>query len=164
MTFEFFTKFHRARWKQKQPFTFWYCVDNFYPWKDIFGKKVSKLRSFAELRAFYGMGKNYFFATLKSLKKEVESRVGSWSGSISQRYVSADPDPHQKVTDPQHCWFCHWKSRSCLSWACRRVVWTVFKAETIFRTEVLHEAFLWALPVRSQQDTPSVGQQLLAVE
>ncbi len=56
MTFEFFiSKFHRARWKQKQPFTFWYCVDNFYPWKDIVGKKVSKVRSIAELRAFYGI-------------------------------------------------------------------------------------------------------------
>ncbi len=55
MTFEFFnTKFHRDRWKQKQSFTFWYCVDNFYPWKDIVGKKVSKLRSIAKLRAFYG--------------------------------------------------------------------------------------------------------------
>jgi hypothetical protein len=30
------------------------CVDNLYPWKDIAGKKVSKLRSIAELRAFYG--------------------------------------------------------------------------------------------------------------
>jgi hypothetical protein len=27
--------------------------DNFYPWKDIVGKKVSKLRSIAELRTFY---------------------------------------------------------------------------------------------------------------
>ncbi len=55
MTFEYFnTKFHRDRWKQKQPFTFRYCVDNFYPWKDIVGKKVSKLRSIAELREFYG--------------------------------------------------------------------------------------------------------------
>ncbi len=52
MTFEYFnTKFHRDRWKQKQPFSFCYCVDNFYPWKDIVGKKVSKLRSIAELRA-----------------------------------------------------------------------------------------------------------------
>jgi hypothetical protein len=24
------------------------------------------------------------------------------SGSISQRYGSADPDPHQNVMDPQH--------------------------------------------------------------
>ncbi len=32
-----------------------YCVDNFYPWKDIVGKKVSKLRSIAELRTFYGI-------------------------------------------------------------------------------------------------------------
>ncbi len=55
MTFEFFTtKLHRARWKQKQTFTFWYCVDNFYPWKDIIGKKVLKLGSIAELRTFYG--------------------------------------------------------------------------------------------------------------
>jgi hypothetical protein len=37
-----------------------------------------------------------FFASFKPLKKEVES------GSISQRYGSADPDPHQKITDPQH--------------------------------------------------------------
>ncbi len=56
MTFEYFnTKFHCARCKQKQSSTFWYCVDNFYPWKDIVGKKVSKLRSIAELRAFYGI-------------------------------------------------------------------------------------------------------------
>ncbi len=55
MTFEFFTtKFYRARRKQKQPYIFLYCVDNFYFWKDIVGKKVSKLRSIAELRAFYG--------------------------------------------------------------------------------------------------------------
>ncbi len=55
MTFEYFnTKFLCARWKQKQPFTFWYRVNNFYPWKDIVGRKVSKLRSIAQLRAFYG--------------------------------------------------------------------------------------------------------------
>ncbi len=31
--------------------------------------------------------------------------VGSGAGSISQRYGSRDPnpDPHQSVTDPQHC-------------------------------------------------------------
>jgi len=28
---------------------------------------------------------------------------GSGSGSISKRHGSADPDPHQNVTDPQHC-------------------------------------------------------------
>ncbi len=55
MTFEQLnTIFHHLRGKHKQPFTFWYFVDNFYPWKDIVGKKVSKLRSIAELRAFYG--------------------------------------------------------------------------------------------------------------
>ncbi len=40
--------------KAKAPFTVGYCVDNFYPWKDIIRKNVSKLRSIAELRAFYG--------------------------------------------------------------------------------------------------------------
>ncbi len=40
--------------------------------------------------------KKFFFASLKSLKK------GVGSGSISQRYGSGDPDPHQTVTDPQH--------------------------------------------------------------
>ncbi len=34
------------------------------------------------------------FASLKSLKKG--------AGSISKRYGSPDPDPHQNVTDPQH--------------------------------------------------------------
>jgi hypothetical protein len=31
--------------------------------------------------------------------------AGSWvgSGSISQRHGSADPDPYQNFTDPQHC-------------------------------------------------------------
>jgi hypothetical protein len=38
----------------KHPFTLSYCVNSFYIWKDIVGKKVSKLRSIAELRAFYG--------------------------------------------------------------------------------------------------------------
>jgi hypothetical protein len=47
--------------------------------------------------------KKNFFASLKSLKKGVESGVRSGSGSIIQRYGSGDPDPHQNVTDPQHC-------------------------------------------------------------
>ncbi len=40
--------------------------------------------------------KNNFLTSLKSLKKG----VGSGSGSVSERYGSADPDPHQNVTDP----------------------------------------------------------------
>jgi hypothetical protein len=32
-------------------------------------------------------------------------KKGVGSGSISQRYGSGDPDPHQNVTDPQHCFF-----------------------------------------------------------
>ncbi len=47
--------------------------------------------------------KNFVFASLKSLKKEVGSRVGS--GSIGQKYGSADPDPHQKVKDPYNTAF-----------------------------------------------------------
>jgi hypothetical protein len=52
--------------------------------------------------------KKIFFASLKPLMKgvgsEVESGSGAGSGSISQRYGSTDPCPHQNVTDPQH-WF-----------------------------------------------------------
>jgi hypothetical protein len=29
-------------------------------------------------------------------------KKGVGSGSISQRYGSGDPDPHQNITDPQH--------------------------------------------------------------
>jgi hypothetical protein len=56
MTFEHLkTIFHYVKGKHKQPFTFWYCVDKFYPWKDIVGKKVSKLKPIAELWAFHGI-------------------------------------------------------------------------------------------------------------
>jgi hypothetical protein len=54
------------------------------------------------------MKENFFLESLKSLKKGVGSgvgsRVGPGSGSISQRNGSADPDPHQNVTVPQHCY------------------------------------------------------------
>jgi hypothetical protein len=60
MTFEYlYTIITHARVKHKQPFTIRYCVDNVYPWKDIVGKKMSKLRSIAELRAFYGTYKRH---------------------------------------------------------------------------------------------------------
>jgi hypothetical protein len=56
MTFEYlYTIITHARGNHKQPFIIGYCVDNFYSWKDIVGKKVSKLRSIAELRAFDGI-------------------------------------------------------------------------------------------------------------
>jgi hypothetical protein len=57
------------------------------------------------LWASYKKKKKFFFAFLKSLKKGAGSGVGSGSGarSIDQRYGYADPDPHQNVTDPQHC-------------------------------------------------------------
>jgi hypothetical protein len=48
--------------------------------------------------------KNFFMASLMSLKKGVGSGVGSGSGFISQRYGSGDPDPHHYVTDPQY-WY-----------------------------------------------------------
>jgi hypothetical protein len=45
----------------------------------------------------------FFFVSLKSPKKGVGPGVGT--GSIYQRYGSADPDPHQNVIlmDFQHC-------------------------------------------------------------
>jgi hypothetical protein len=39
---------------------------------------------------------NFFFASLKSLKKG----VGSGVGSISQRYGSGDPDPQENQGSP----------------------------------------------------------------
>ncbi len=42
------------------------------------------------------MKKIIFFASLKSLKKGVGSGVEYGSGS-------QNPNPHQNVTDPQHC-------------------------------------------------------------
>ncbi len=41
--------------KNLQQFTFCHYIDNCSPWEDIIRKKVSKLRSIAELRAFDGM-------------------------------------------------------------------------------------------------------------
>ncbi len=42
--------------------------------------------------------KNYLLlASWRSITKREES------GSVSQRYGSADPDPYQNVTDPKHC-------------------------------------------------------------
>ncbi len=65
--FEYFnTKFLCDRWKQKQPFTFWYCVGNFYPWKVIIGEKMSKLRSLAELGAFHGTPRNSYVSYIDS--------------------------------------------------------------------------------------------------
>ena len=57
------------------------------------------------LRVSYkkNLKKYNFFAPLKSLKKGVGSGVGTGSGSISQRYGSADLDQHQNVTGYQHC-------------------------------------------------------------
>jgi len=39
------------------------------------------------------------------LHPDKRSGIGSGSGSIGQRYGSGDPDPHQNVKDPQHCYF-----------------------------------------------------------
>jgi hypothetical protein len=50
-----------------QQFTFCHYIDNYSPWediKDIIRKKVSKLRSIAELRAFDGMFYKLHFAVV----------------------------------------------------------------------------------------------------
>jgi hypothetical protein len=44
-----------------------------------------------------------FLASFKSLKKGVGSGVGVGSGSVFQRCGSEDLDPHQNVSDTQHC-------------------------------------------------------------
>ncbi len=44
-----------------------------------------------------------FYLWMSILKATDEnSNVGAVSGSVSQRYRSADPDPYQNGTDPQH--------------------------------------------------------------
>jgi hypothetical protein len=45
--------------------------------------------------------KKMLVAILRSLTKIAGSGAGV--GSVSPRYGSADPDPQQNVTDPQHC-------------------------------------------------------------
>jgi hypothetical protein len=47
--------------------------------------------------------KTYFLlVSCQQLTKKAGSGYGSDSGSISQWYGSADPNPYQDVTDPQH--------------------------------------------------------------
>jgi hypothetical protein len=46
--------------------------------------------------------KIYFLsASCRPLTKK--TGTGSGAGSVSRWYRSADPDPYQNVTDPQHC-------------------------------------------------------------
>jgi hypothetical protein len=50
------------------------------------------------LRESYKKEKN-LFCYLKVTEERSRIRIGS----ISQRYGSADPDSHQNLKDPQHC-------------------------------------------------------------
>jgi hypothetical protein len=45
----------------------------------------------------------FLLASWRSTTKIAGSGSEFGSGSISQRHGSADPDPHQNVMDPQHC-------------------------------------------------------------
>jgi hypothetical protein len=56
---------------------------------------IFKTEENAPAGKFQEKSMKFFFASLKSLRK------GVGSGSVGQRYGSADPDPHQNVTDPQ---------------------------------------------------------------
>ncbi len=48
--------------------------------------------------------KNLFFVGLLKVNDETRgSGSTSGFGSICQRHVSPDPDPHQNVMDPEHC-------------------------------------------------------------
>jgi hypothetical protein len=42
----------------------------------------------------------FWFASRRSDEK-AGSGTGAWSGSVSEKYGSEDPDPHQNVTDPE---------------------------------------------------------------
>jgi hypothetical protein len=53
------------------------------------------------------LGVLYDFLSLKNdvnvVSKSNKQKNPGGAGSVSQRYGSADPDPYQNVTDPQHC-------------------------------------------------------------
>ncbi len=65
----------------------WYCVDNFYSWKDTVGKKVPKLRSIAELRAFAG---NFLFSSLSGVLPLAPQSRGCRESSHRCRSRNAD--------------------------------------------------------------------------
>jgi hypothetical protein len=68
--------------------------------KKILAKnKIFKTEDDVPVGKLYEKNVKIFF-TLKSLKKGVRFGVGFGSGSISQRYGSGHPDPHQNVKDP----------------------------------------------------------------
>ncbi len=52
-------------------------------------------------RSFHHQAKKTCF--LLESWKSLTKRAGSGSGSVTQWHGSADPDPNQNVTDPQHC-------------------------------------------------------------
>ncbi len=49
---------------------------------------------------------------------------GAGSGSVSQRYGSADPDQYQNVTEPQHCFFCGGNISMALRLKLCRLAWS----------------------------------------
>ncbi len=61
---------------------------------------------------------------------------GSKSGSNNQRHGSADPDPHQNVMDPEHCFYV--PSLSCLLISCPSPkYWLWLLIETNFKSRTL---------------------------
>jgi hypothetical protein len=52
---------------------------------------------------------SFLLASWRSMtkKQDPDPGSGSESGSISQRHGSVDPDPHQNVMDPEHCFLLH---------------------------------------------------------
>jgi len=74
--------------------SFWLFI--FVKWCKSTFKKVKCRKTFKKI--------SFLLASWRSMMK-IEGSA-SRSGSISQRHGSADPDPdpHQNVMDPQHCW------------------------------------------------------------
>jgi hypothetical protein len=70
-------------------------------------------------------------APWRSPTKRAVSGAGSgyWSGSISQRYGSGDPDPNQNVTDPQH-WLKGYRYLNWLSLNWEGGIWSLFSDKT----------------------------------
>ncbi len=89
---------------KKKPWFLLFCDFFFLSFKNdvMYLQKVICRKTF--------LTKLVFLASWRSMMKT------AGSGSISQRHLSADPDPHKNVMDPQHCGKFWQGSGSTLVW------------------------------------------------
>ncbi len=101
--------YHQAKIVRKTliPTVLWLLLDIFNNYVNV-PSKSNKQKTFIKKKSF-------LLASWKSMAKIAGSGSASGSGSISQRHGSADPDPHQNVMDPEHC-FNVWSGSGSALW------------------------------------------------